>query len=209
LVGVFWTRLGTPTGDSISGTVEEIKEHIQAGKPAMIYFSSKPVAPESIDPAQYAKVKDFQEQLKKLGLIETYSNIQDFQHKLSKQLQLCLVNNPYLKGLVSSPASFGAVGVPGVVVRGLTIDINLSAEAKELLKAAAENESGTIISAAYIGGRSIQAGGKSFAGERGRDTAKWEAALNELVSARLVVARGDKGQIFELTHRGWEIADGL
>lgn len=207
LIGVFWTRLGTPTGDSLSGTVEEIEEHIQAGKPAMIYFSMKPVAPESIEPTQYAKVKEFQNRLTSLGLIETYSNTQDFQLKFTKQLQLCLVNNQYLKGLISSPASFGAVGVPGVVVGGGAVHINLSVEARELLKAAASNESGSIISAAYIGGRTIQAGGKSFGGERSRDSAKWEAALRELEFANLVVARGDKGQIYELTHRGWMLAD--
>jgi hypothetical protein len=32
LGGIFWTRLGTPTGESASGTVEEIKEHLAAGK---------------------------------------------------------------------------------------------------------------------------------------------------------------------------------
>lgn len=209
LIGVFWTRLGTPTGNSPSGTVEEIEEHIQAGKPAMIYFSSKPVAPESIDSAQYAKVKEFQSKLKDLGIIETYSNIQDFKYKLSKQMQLCLVNNQYLRGLVASSSSSGAVGIPGVSVRGLSIDFNLTDEAKELLKAAATDERGAIIKAAYIGGRVIQAGGKSFGGERGRDSAKWEAALDELESTHLVVGRGEKGQIYELTHRGWEVADAL
>ena len=44
LIGVFWTRLGSPTGNEASGTVEEIHRHLNAGKPAMIYFSSKPVA---------------------------------------------------------------------------------------------------------------------------------------------------------------------
>ncbi|MGS1014569.1 DUF4062 domain-containing protein [Rhodanobacter sp. UC4450_H17] len=209
LIGVFWTRLGTPTGNSPSGTVEEIEEHIQVGKPAMIYFSSKPVAPESIDSAQYAKVKEFQSKLKDRGIIETYNNIQDFKYKLSKQMQLCLVNNQYLRGLVASPSSSGAVGTPGVSVRGLSIDFNLTDEAKELLKAAATDERGTIIKAAYIGGRVIQAGGKSFGGERGRDSAKWEAALDELESTHLVVGRGEKGQIYELTHRGWEVADAL
>ena len=29
LVGIFWTRLGTPTGESESGTAEEIKEHLR------------------------------------------------------------------------------------------------------------------------------------------------------------------------------------
>ena len=43
LVAVFWTRLGSPTGVARSGTVEEIEEHLRAGKPAMIYFSSAPV----------------------------------------------------------------------------------------------------------------------------------------------------------------------
>jgi len=209
LIGVFWTRLGTPTGSSPSGTVEEIEEHIQAGKPAMIYFSSKPVAPESIDPAQYAKVKEFQSKLKDRGIIETYNNIEDFKYKLSKQMQLCLVNNQYLRGLVASASSFGAVGTPGVAVRGLSIDFNLTYEAKELLKAAAVDERGTIIKAAYIGGRVIQAGGKSFSGEHGRESAKWEAALDELESTHLVVGRDDKGQIYELTHRGWEVADVL
>lgn len=30
LIAVFWTRLGSPTGASVSGTVEEIEEHIAA-----------------------------------------------------------------------------------------------------------------------------------------------------------------------------------
>jgi hypothetical protein len=49
LVAMFWTRIGSPTGAARSGTVEEIEEHIGAGKPAMIYFSSAPVRPDSID----------------------------------------------------------------------------------------------------------------------------------------------------------------
>ena len=36
LLGIFWTRLGTPTGKASSGTVEEIRRHVQAGKPAMV-----------------------------------------------------------------------------------------------------------------------------------------------------------------------------
>ncbi|MGZ8907437.1 MAG: DUF4062 domain-containing protein [Methylobacter sp.] len=37
LVGVFWTRIGTPTKEHPSGTVEEIEKHIESGKPAMLY----------------------------------------------------------------------------------------------------------------------------------------------------------------------------
>ena len=49
LVGVFWTRIGTESGAYVSGTVEEIERHLDAGKPAMLYFSGKPAYPDSID----------------------------------------------------------------------------------------------------------------------------------------------------------------
>jgi hypothetical protein len=38
LIAMFWTRIGSPTGAAQSGTVEEIEEHIGAGKSAMIHF---------------------------------------------------------------------------------------------------------------------------------------------------------------------------
>src|SRR5688572_29161035 len=39
LVGIFWTRIGTPTGVAESGSVEEIERFINSAKPAMLYFS--------------------------------------------------------------------------------------------------------------------------------------------------------------------------
>jgi hypothetical protein len=42
LVGIFWTRIGTPTASYASGAVEEIEEHLKAGRPAMLYFSAAP-----------------------------------------------------------------------------------------------------------------------------------------------------------------------
>src|SRR3954467_2857956 len=58
LVGIFWTKLGTPTSEAESGTVEEIQRHVAAGKPTMVYFSVKPAAPDSIGHEQYQRVKD-------------------------------------------------------------------------------------------------------------------------------------------------------
>jgi hypothetical protein len=207
LVGVFWTRLGTPTGKAKSGTVEEIEEHVAGGKPAMIYFSSKPVAPQSIDAAQYAELQAFKERLKPLGLVESFDNSAQFKEKFSKQLQVCLINNSYLQGLVKAPPN--ALSINVVESDSDAPQFTLSADAKALLKEAASDEHGTIMKLAYIGGRHIQAGGKQFGGERGRDSAKWENALNELESAGLVTARGYKGEIFELTHQGWQVADAL
>jgi hypothetical protein len=205
LIGVFWTRLGTPTGKSASGTVEEIEEHVAAGKPAMIYFSSKPVAPESVDSEQFAQVQEIKKKWMPQGLIETYDNIDEFQKKLSKQLQLCLSNNEYLQDLVT-PSTVEVI-TANPLEQTSTNQYRLSNEAKILLKSASKRNDGIISKLALMSGRIIQAGGESFGGERGRESAKWEAALNELVNYSLVTERGFKGEVFELSHEGWAVVD--
>lgn len=46
---MFWTKLGTSTGVAASGTVEKVDEFVAAGKPALLYFSSRPVSSDKID----------------------------------------------------------------------------------------------------------------------------------------------------------------
>lgn len=207
LVGVFWTRIGTPTGKSKSGTVEEIQEHIGAGKPAMLYFSKKPVAPQMLDPEQFREVENFKVECRSLGLIEEYDTIEEFRSKFYRHLQICLSQNPYIKSLLSTENE-----LPSVRASPMETPKNsyrLSEDAVTLLKAAADNKSGTIINARYIGGHTIQAGSQSFGGQYGRESAKWEAALKELVINGLIVDKGYKGEIYELTHQGWTLADEL
>ncbi|MBI1832025.1 MAG: DUF4062 domain-containing protein, partial [Planctomycetes bacterium] len=86
LIAVFWTRLGSPTGKFASGTVEEIEEHLKAGKPAMIYFSSAPVRLESVDEKQYKALLKFKDECRQKGLIAEYDLPVDFKEKLHKQL---------------------------------------------------------------------------------------------------------------------------
>jgi len=205
LIGVFWTRLGTPTGKAASGTVEEIEEHVAAGKPAMIYFSSKPVAPDSVDTDQYTQVKAVRAKWQRQGLIEAYDSVEEFRSKLSKQLPLCLAKNDYLQSLISAPNV--EIAMPQISTPPHSYA--LSDEAKSLLQAAASRDDGSIMKIARIGGRFIQAGGKTFGEGRGRENARWEAALDELEREGLVVARGYKGEIYELTHEGWAVADAL
>lgn len=201
LVGIFWTRIGSPTGKSASGSVEEIEEHLKAGKPAMIYFSSRPVAPGSFDPEQYAQVKEFKEWCSSRGLFETFENADDFRRKFSKHLQITLQSNPYIAGLRPP------IEAQYVATASKAPSLSLTSAAQELLLSAAQANSGTIMSLRYIGGAVIQAG-KEFGGNA-RDFAKWEAALKELVRHELVVERGYKGQVFELTDSGWSLAEEL
>ena len=38
LISIFGARLGAPTGKASSGSIEEIDEHLNAGKPVMVFF---------------------------------------------------------------------------------------------------------------------------------------------------------------------------
>ena len=86
LVGTFWTRLGTHTGKATSGTVEEIEEFRKAGKPVLLYFSSVPVVPESIDRKQYKALSNYKKQLEKEGIIFKYDSMTDLQEQFQMHL---------------------------------------------------------------------------------------------------------------------------
>jgi hypothetical protein len=208
LVGIFWTRLGTPTGTSASGSVEEIEKHIAAGKPAMVYFSNTPVALNSVDLDQYEALKQFRKWCEGEGLIATYDNLPDFERVFTRDLQINLYKIPYL---ISLRAQSGPTnGSTGELLRTQDRAEGLSNEAKELLREAADDRNGSILKVSHLGGTRIQTNGKLF-GEGGdrRIIARWEYAIEQLVAGGLVDPKGDKGQIFIMTAKGYEVADRL
>lgn len=202
LVGIFWTRIGTETGEFISGTVEEIEKHIASGKPAMLYFYGQPVEEGSVDKEQYSKLKEFRESCQKKGLYATYDSHSDFKEKFYHHLQIKVNNHEIFKEAGGSNESVKEI------VRSETKIPYLSNEAKILLKEASMDNHGTIIHVSYLGGTDIQTNGKNLITKQDpRHVAKWEAALQELLTANLIVARGHKGEIFEVSNKGYQIAD--
>lgn len=87
-IGVFWTRLGSPTGVSKSGTAEEIDWFIKNGRPVMVYFSSRSIDPSKLDIDQYKALKEFEKRLQKIGLTGAYSSVADLKEKLLNQLSI-------------------------------------------------------------------------------------------------------------------------
>ncbi|WP_146129397.1 hypothetical protein [Burkholderia gladioli] len=87
LIGVFWTRIGSPTGVADSGTLEEIERTVNAGRPAMLYFSSAPQVPDLIDPPQLQSLRAFKKNIQNKGLIQTYSSLTDFKDLLARHLE--------------------------------------------------------------------------------------------------------------------------
>ena len=86
LIGAFWTSIATDTGLAESRTIEEIKEFQKSGKPVMIYFSSTPVEPGSVDLKKYGFLMKFMDDCLKQGLVERYDSILDFREKFSRQI---------------------------------------------------------------------------------------------------------------------------
>ncbi|WP_298607744.1 hypothetical protein [uncultured Thiothrix sp.] len=90
LVGIFWTRIGSPTGVAASGTLEEIERVANDGKLAMLYFSKSSKNPDDIDLEQLKKLREFKQKTFPNALVENYNGIIDFRDKLSKQLEIQL-----------------------------------------------------------------------------------------------------------------------
>ncbi|HKR14059.1 MAG TPA: hypothetical protein VJT15_18495 [Pyrinomonadaceae bacterium] len=88
LLGIFWTRIGTPTGAADSGTLEEIARVAAQGKPVMLYFSRAMQEPDRIDLEQLAKLRDFKARTYDKALVETFSSHNEFREKLAKQLEI-------------------------------------------------------------------------------------------------------------------------
>jgi hypothetical protein len=197
LVAMFWTRIGTSTGVAKSGTVEEIEEHINRGKPAMIYFSSAPVRPDSIDEKQYAAMRDFRTSLQDRGLYEQYESLSEFRLKFARQLAQEIITqfsasaeraaDDFVPELLPSPA--------------------LGVSARELLIEASKDTNGIIMSLETLQGAHVQTNGREFVKGGARAEAQWRTAVAELERLGLVEDRAGKKEVFFVTDEGYRVAE--
>ena len=97
LIGLFWTRLGTPTERDVSGSAEEVSRHVTAGKPAMLYFSDQPAKLSTVDAEQYERLQQFRNQWNAHALIGEWDSPSDLREKFDSQLQMKLTHDPYFQ----------------------------------------------------------------------------------------------------------------
>jgi|GEM_PF-626240 len=86
LVGMFWTKIGTNTGVAESGTVEEINQFVAAGKPTLLYFSSRPIDPNRIDLRENKKLRTFRASIHKKALIGSFNGVDELRQSLLRDL---------------------------------------------------------------------------------------------------------------------------
>lgn len=201
LVGVLWSKLGTPTEKAVSGTVEEIDRHIASKKTTMLYFLKKDL-PYDLDVQQKANLLEYKDKLMKTGLITIVNKEEDIGIKFYDQL--CIKMNEFKESPNHTTTYIGSKNSENEITR------ILSKEAKELLVETSHSTNATIIRMVTNIGPMIQTNGKNFVTSRDpREVAKWEEALKSLEKHELVETDGYKREVFVLTNRGFQVADAI
>jgi hypothetical protein len=88
LIAVFRSRIGSPTGKDISGTVEEIREFKKASKPVLLYFYQGDVSLRSVDAKQLSLLTEFKQEMFQAGLVGDYNDISEIREHLAYHLTL-------------------------------------------------------------------------------------------------------------------------
>lgn len=155
----------------------------------MVYFSAAPVAPQSLDPTQYAALGEFKDWCFGQGLIESYDNISDCSEKFRRHLQIKVRDNSELaKG--ASQEAVDSLQVYSFEQNGTVVE-RLPDEAQRLLIEAAKDQTGTVMHVRYLDGQAIQTNRINFADSKDwRSLARWETALEQLQSEELIVECG-------------------
>jgi len=205
LVGIFWTRIGTPTKDYESGTIEEIKKHMQRNKPIMLFFSNVPVVPSSINNDQYEKLVNFKNWCEKNGTINTFDSTDDFKRKLRNQLGIIMNDNQYFLEIIGKDDS-------SLISENQNKDnINISEGAQRLLREISLDSNGQLMVLSLLGGYTVETNGKHFGSEENdpREIAQINAEIEELEQNNLIKAATSKRDIFTITAKGYDLADKL
>jgi hypothetical protein len=86
LIGIFWTRLGSPTHNAESGTIDEINTAIKQGKKCVVYFSDKEVKPSDVDQEQYQQLLEYKERIKSESYFGSFSDDAEFKKQVSRHI---------------------------------------------------------------------------------------------------------------------------
>jgi hypothetical protein len=170
----------------------------------MLYFSTAPVRPDSIDEQQYRALSEFKDSVRQRGLFQEYESPTEFQVKLTRQLAQNVIQH--------FPVTNHSASSQEVVTKVKPIPLNkpdsatLSPEARQLLSRAILDQHGVILMVNTFGGLTVETNGESFA-ERGnpRSEAKWRSVVNELLGKGYIEQNDQNGEVSVVTNAGYGV----
>ena len=101
---LFGGRLGSPTPDAISGTIEEVDSALELGRPVHMYFSTAPL-PNDVDTTQLDALRAFKKDMQDRGLLGEFSSVEQLNHEVWKAIEhdISAVSLPQATGAAPSP----------------------------------------------------------------------------------------------------------
>ena len=129
--------------------------------------------------------------------------------KASEKVKVGIFVLLFLGVLGFGAAMFRASTGASISPQPVTSTDTLSKEARILLKEAALDPSGLVLFEHYGAGVDLHTNGKSLltSKEDHHALAVWESALQELVNHGLLSAQGDRGEVFEITKKGYDASE--
>jgi hypothetical protein len=198
IIGIFWTKLGTPTQEYSSGSVEEITRHVDAGKQVMIYFSNVPVSPDKIDTNDYKRLKEYKKSIQNKAYYKEFNSTENFEHQLASHIQL-LVNDT-MTGFCDTET------VPPSSTERNIADQLTDLEKGLLCKAA--NGDGTILITDIARGMlHIQISGDAKQTRTSREVSEIREGVQNLVLKALIGITNAKSNVYMVSARGYRVAD--
>ena len=187
IIAIFWTKLGTPTTEYSSGSVEEISKHIHQKKQALIYFCNKSVDPRNLDSEQYKKLQEYKKAIQGSTFYKEFSSENEFERLLNSEIQLIANELEAKQIIVQSQAK-----EPKEQFSEMEI---------EVLKVMKEKQHLQFVK--MLGGTNF---GDYFIKNQ-RQLAEIEEAIDSLEERGLIKATSFNRNLFDLTAAGYRICD--
>ncbi len=200
MISIFGTKVGTPTDTEISGTVEEINEHLNADKDVMVFFKLSIEDISSIDVQQLQKIKEFKDSIKDRVLWCDFTSNEVFEKILYEKIQL-FVNDHWKNAQVFTP-----------ILPSRSGQLQLSDDEKQRLVEWTNEQNAESASFSFNRGYLYRLGYKQYEVNEGRENAEWEDFFKRLRNADLIeIDRYNKEgrPIYKLTKAAYEYVDEL
>lgn len=205
LICIFGTRIGTPTDDFESGSVEEIEEHLKAGKSVMIFFKRSTADITKVDLDQLTKLNEFKKSIQNRALYFEYSETSEYKTMIEEKLQLHIYDN-FIK----------EKSVDSIVNRTNSStkieESEFTADENQIIKQWSQSQNNISYSMSFIGDKKIYVIGDSqYDTNNPRKKAKMDDLLKRLLSLSFIEHEFNKNGvgIYKLTNKGYDYADTL
>ncbi|MDR1151073.1 MAG: DUF4062 domain-containing protein [Bifidobacteriaceae bacterium] len=111
MVALFHTHFGSPSGEFLSHTEEEIDFALRVGLRVHLFFSLATTRPDTIDPTQLRLVKNYRQRMirRDQGLVGDYTDTNDLRHQVGRILRADVAT--FRSGVRDAPALTGDLRV--------------------------------------------------------------------------------------------------